>query len=98
MVMLPDFVGGTLAGDVRGTASAAWTPLAICRQLVANKGSGETFMDMRRIGRAVALGLMSAWIAGQAVAQSAAVKHEVWAVQGLAAPAQMVVDRWGVPH
>ena len=55
-------------------------------------------MGMRRIGKAAAIAVMSAWIAGSAFAQSTAVKHETWAVQGLAAPAQMVVDHWGVPH
>ncbi len=42
--------------------------------------------------------LLATSLATSAAAQSTAVKHETWAVQGLAAPAQMVVDRWGVPH
>ena len=41
-------------------------------------------------------------VASQAAAQgepaSSAVKHEAWSVAGLAAPAQMVIDHWGVPH
>ncbi len=45
-------------------------------------------------GVAIAMGL-----AGAAAAQdSTAVKREVWAVAGLNAPAQMIVDHWGVPH
>ena len=47
----------------------------------------------------------AAWasLAGVAVAQpgsvpSTAVKREAWAVAGLAAPAQLVVDHWGIPH
>src|SRR3954470_18479076 len=35
--------------------------------------------------------------AGSAVAQ-AAPQHEAWRVTGLAQPAQIVIDRWGVPH
>ena len=52
---------------------------------------------------------MRAWatlLAGLALASgaaaqepaSSAVKHEAWSVAGLAAPAEMVVDRWGIPH
>ena len=48
-------------------------------------------------GIAVAAGVGSAAIAQDAPA-STAVKHETWAVAGLAGPAQMVVDHWGVPH
>ena len=55
-------------------------------------------MSAGRIGKAVGLALMGVWLATSAGAQSTAVRHETWAVQGLAAPAQMVVDRWGVPH
>src|SRR5215471_5711738 len=44
-------------------------------------------------GLALALGL-----AGAADAQSTAAKHEAWSVQGLSAPAQLVVDHWGIPH
>ena len=44
-------------------------------------------------GLALALGL-----AGAAQAQSTAAKHEAWPVQGLAAPAQLIVDHWGIPH
>ena len=55
-------------------------------------------MDRRRIGKAVGLALMGVCFATTAAAQSTAVKHEAWSVQGLAAPAQIVVDRWGVPH
>ncbi len=55
-------------------------------------------MGAGRIGKAVGLALMGVTLATSAIAQSTAVKHEAWAVQGLTAPAQMVVDRWGVPH
>ena len=45
---------------------------------------------------------LTAWLAHAAAAQepasSTAVKHEAWAVAGLSAPAQMVVDHWGIPH
>lgn len=38
-------------------------------------------------------------VAGAAEAEpSSAVKHESWPVAGLAAPAEIVVDRWGIPH
>lgn len=57
---------------------------------------------MGRIGTAVIWAIMGAAIASQAAAQdppvSTAVKREAWSVQGLNAPAQMVVDHWGVPH
>src|SRR4051794_14072844 len=57
---------------------------------------------MGRIGKALVWAIMGAAIATQALAQaepaSTAVKREAWTVAGLAAPAQMVVDHWGVPH
>jgi penicillin amidase len=61
---------------------------------------------MGRIGRALvaaAAGVVMAAVAGApALAQgepsSTAVRREAWTVQGLAAPARMVVDHWGVPH
>jgi penicillin amidase len=54
---------------------------------------------MRRLARALAAATMAAGVAGAAAAQdSTAVKREAWAVAGLNAPAQMVVDHWGVPH
>jgi penicillin amidase len=37
-------------------------------------------------------------IGGAAQAQSTAARHEASAVQGLGAPAQIIVDHWGVPH
>jgi penicillin amidase len=45
-------------------------------------------------GAAIAAGL----VGGAAAQPSTAVKHEAWSVAGLTAPAQMVVDHWGVPH
>jgi len=42
--------------------------------------------------------LIAAGLAGSAEAQSTAVKQEAAAVSGLAAPARLVVDHWGVPH
>ncbi|HLZ74631.1 penicillin acylase family protein [Phenylobacterium sp.] len=36
--------------------------------------------------------------AAQAEPGSTAVRREAWSVAGLNAPAQMVVDRWGIPH
>ncbi|WP_394762610.1 penicillin acylase family protein [Phenylobacterium sp.] len=46
--------------------------------------------------------VLAAGFAGQAAAQgepaSTAVKRDAWSVAGLAAPAQMVVDHWGVAH
>ena len=57
---------------------------------------------MGRIGEALDWAAMAAALATQAAAQgepaSTAVKREAWSVAGLAAPAQMVVDHWGVPH
>jgi penicillin G amidase len=57
---------------------------------------------MRSVAR-VLIGLtLAAGLAGPAAAQpgptSTAVKREAWSVRGLGAPAQMVVDHWGVPH
>ncbi|MFL5298080.1 MAG: penicillin acylase family protein [Phenylobacterium sp.] len=46
----------------------------------------------------LAAGVCTALLASATQAQSTAVKHEAWNVQGLTAPAQMVVDHWGVPH
>jgi penicillin G amidase len=36
--------------------------------------------------------------AAQADELSTAVKREAWSVSGLAAPAEMLIDRWGIPH
>jgi len=36
--------------------------------------------------------------ASAARAQSTGARHEAWAIQGLAAPAQLIVDHWGIPH
>src|SRR5687768_9544136 len=50
--------------------------------------------------RQVMAGLFAALtIAGAAQAQeSTAVRRESHAVRGLAQPAELVVDRWGIPH
>ncbi|THD61369.1 penicillin acylase family protein [Phenylobacterium sp.] len=57
---------------------------------------------MAWIGRALAGALAGGLIAGAAQAQatgpSTAVRQEAWSVAGLAAPAQLVVDHWGIPH
>ena len=53
---------------------------------------------MRRFGWLFAAAFALA--AGSAAAEpaSTAVRHEAWTVAGLAAPAELIVDRWGVPH
>ena len=56
---------------------------------------------MGRFGRALLLAMAVAGLARAAAAQepaSTAVKRETWSVVGLNAPAQMVVDHWGIPH
>ncbi|HEV7383760.1 MAG TPA: penicillin acylase family protein, partial [Phenylobacterium sp.] len=54
---------------------------------------------MRELARILAAATIAAGLASAAAAQdSTAVKREAWAVAGLNAPAQMVVDHWGVPH
>jgi penicillin amidase len=50
-----------------------------------------------RVMAVLAAGL-SMTTAGAAQAQSTAARHEAWSVQGLSAPAQMIVDHWGIPH
>src|SRR4249920_1896135 len=55
-------------------------------------------MTWRVAGNALAAALIAASMASGAQAQSTAVKQEAWRVQGLAAPARMVIDHWGVPH
>jgi len=55
---------------------------------------------MGGIGRTLLCALAWAGLAGAATAQpiSSAVKQETWSVAGLDAPAQMVVDHWGIAH
>lgn len=55
---------------------------------------------MAGIGRLAAGVAAIAFLAGAAQADpaSTAVKREAWSVEGLNAPAQMVVDHWGIPH
>jgi penicillin amidase len=54
---------------------------------------------MRVLTRVLSAVAIAAGLASAAAAQeSTAVKREAWAVAGLNAPAQMVVDHWGVPH
>ena len=50
------------------------------------------------IARGLVGGALAAAMASAALAQSTAVRQESRSVQGLAAPAQVVVDHWGVPH
>src|SRR6185312_11801914 len=55
--------------------------------------------DMRTWARILAGAALALGLAGAAAAEeSTAVKREAWAVAGLNAPAQLIVDRWGVPH
>ena len=44
--------------------------------------------------------ILAAWaVAGGALAQpSPSVRHETRAIHGLARPAEIVLDRWGIPH
>ncbi|MEO8115702.1 MAG: penicillin acylase family protein [Phenylobacterium sp.] len=49
------------------------------------------------LGRVLAAAFMGAWMATGAAAQDA-VRHEARTVAGLAQPAEIVVDHWGVPH
>src|SRR6201996_5044768 len=56
---------------------------------------------MGRFIRTVLLAMAAVGLTTAAAAQeptSTAVKRESWGVAGLAAPAQMVVDHWGIPH
>jgi penicillin amidase len=49
--------------------------------------------------RGLMWGLAAALLAGSAEAEvSSAVRQETSAVPGLAAPAELIVDRWGIPH
>src|SRR5689334_10084579 len=57
----------------------------------------------RPIGaRLVAIGLMSCFGAAQAAppvhTASSAVREQSWVVDGLARPARIVIDHWGIPH
>src|SRR6201996_671481 len=56
---------------------------------------------MGRFIRTVLLAMAAVGLTTAAAAQeptSTAVKRETWSVAGLAAPARMVVDHWGIPH
>ena len=57
---------------------------------------------MGRIGKALTGAVIGAMAATGAVAQGApastAVRQQAWSVAGLAAPARMVIDHWGVAH
>src|SRR3954469_1111280 len=44
------------------------------------------------------LAAMALFAAAPAAAQTTAVRHEAGTVAGLQAPAEVVVDRWGIPH
>ena len=54
---------------------------------------------MRTLGRLLAGAVLAAWLANSAAAEvSTAVRHEDRAVAGLGQPAEIIVDRWGIPH
>jgi penicillin amidase len=56
-------------------------------------------MAMRTLGRVLAGFILAAGSANAVGAEvSTAVRHEDRAVQGLAQPAEIIVDRWGIPH
>lgn len=52
----------------------------------------------RTLWIAAAVAALAAGSARAAEPASTAVRHEAWRVAGLAAPAEMVIDRWGIPH
>src|SRR4051812_1161048 len=95
MAVSPSVCPNSLADDLRGTASRRVTKRPICRQL--GPTGWETSMG-KLFGKALAGALVLAAAATGASAQSTAVRHEAWRVQGLAAPAQITIDHWGVPH
>ena len=49
------------------------------------------------VGAVIGLGL-AAGASAQTAELSSAVKREAWSVKGLQAPAELVVDHWGVAH
>ncbi|PZQ58467.1 MAG: penicillin acylase family protein [Phenylobacterium zucineum] len=53
-------------------------------------------MRMKRMGMALVLALMGTATARAEI--STAVRQEAAPVPGLAAPAELIVDRWGIPH
>ena len=54
---------------------------------------------MRKLGGMLAGAVLAAGLANTALAEvSSAVRHEDRAVAGLAQPAEIIVDRWGIPH
>jgi penicillin G amidase len=63
---------------------------------------GDVAMKLiRLVGVSVAVALSSATIATAQTARadlSTAVRMETWSVKGLTAPAEIVVDHWGIPH
>src|SRR4051812_14461911 len=95
MAVSPSVCPNSLADDLRGTASRRVTKRPICRQL--GPTGWETSMG-KLFGKALAGALVLAAAATGASAQSTAVRHEAWRVQGLAAPAQITIDHWGIPH
>lgn len=44
------------------------------------------------------LGLAAMLLAGAAYAETPAVRQETQAVRGLSAPAELIIDKWGIPH
>src|SRR3954471_16583127 len=79
----------------------AWTPAPKHSQLHV-MGIGET--AMRTFGGAIGHGALAGAILAAGLATGAgaeistAVRHEDRAVAGLAQPAEIIVDRWGIPH
>ena len=52
----------------------------------------------RNLWIGAALAALAAGSARAAETASTAVRHEAWSVAGLSAPAELVIDRWGIPH
>ena len=73
-----------------------WTRPPIWPQIGATTDAG---VAMRTVGGVVAVVILAIGSANSARAEvSTAVRHEDRAVSGLNAPAEIIVDRWGIPH
>jgi penicillin amidase len=68
------------------------------RVLPSSGDKGKRGDEMANSTWIAAAALLASASAAAADPASTAVRHEGWAVAGLAAPAQVVIDRWGVPH
>jgi len=53
---------------------------------------------MRAMGRVVAAIALAGMASAARAEIPSAARHEDRAVQGLAQPAEIIVDRWGIPH